>query len=307
MLCGLLLSGGALFTSTPALADTSRGGSAMGIVTTLSGNVTVAREAMPQLSLPLKFKDEVFHHDRISTKERSLARVLLGGKSLVTVRELSDLTITDEPGRPSFISLLGGKISLAVAKLRMRPGEAIEVRTPNAIAAVRGTVLVVEVTPMLNKTAIIPDARPRHALLTGEDAGAVTPVALGTEYLTTIHVLKGNVDVFDLAGKLQGNLQAGFNMTVVGGAFGKPTQNPPTSQVVGDLKSDPQITDPPPQTIETLSLTQQADLKALGGGFPFPFVPNFTPSPTLNVVIPTTGSNLGSINSSGRGAVDHGE
>jgi hypothetical protein len=247
---------------------------------------------MPQLSRPLKFKDEVFHHDRISTRERSLARVLLGGKSLVTVRELSDLTITEEPGRASLINLLGGKLSLAVAKLRMRPGESIMVHTPNAIAAVRGTVLVVEVTPMLSKTAIIPDARPRHAVLTGEETGAVTPVALSSEYLTTIHVLKGNVDVFDLAGNLQGNLQAGFNMTVVGGAFGKPSPNPPVPQVIGDLKSGPQITDPPPQTIETLSLNQTADLRALGGGFTFPFVPNFTPSPTLNVVLPTTGSNL---------------
>lgn len=310
--CAVLLSGGALLSASSVSADTTRGANAAGIVTTLSGEVTVTRAALPNQQLRLKFKDEVFQHDRISTKEHSLARVLLGGKSLVTVRELSDLTIAEDPGRPSFINLLGGKISLAVAKLRMRSGESIEVRTPNAVAAVRGTVLVVEVTPLLRKTASNPDGRASHAVLNGTETVDATPVAMSSDYLTTLHVLHGNVDVFDLAGNFQGNLQGGFNMTVVGGAFGKPSPNPPLSEIVGDLKSDPQVTDPPPQTIEALSLTQQAELKALANGSNFPFGPNFAQTPTLNVVLPTTGSNLGSnLGSSssigGTRSTDHGE
>src|SRR5213082_3367999 len=38
-----------------------------------------------------------------------------------------------------------GKIAVAVAKDRMNPGELLEVKTPNAIAAVRGTVFIIEV------------------------------------------------------------------------------------------------------------------------------------------------------------------
>src|SRR3989441_6479248 len=114
-----------------------------GVVTTLEGNVTAARTAGTQ-PVALKFKDDVFVNDRVVTGDRSLARLLLGGKAVVTVRERSALTITEVPGR-STIDLDSGKVAVAVAKDKMRPGEQIEVKSPNAVAAVRGTVFVVEV------------------------------------------------------------------------------------------------------------------------------------------------------------------
>jgi hypothetical protein len=114
-----------------------------GVVTTLEGNVTAARTTAAQ-PVALKFKDDVFVNDRVVTGDRSLARLLLGGKAVVTVRERSALTITEVPGR-STVDLDSGKIAVAVAKDRMRPGEQIEVKTPNAVAAVRGTVFIAEV------------------------------------------------------------------------------------------------------------------------------------------------------------------
>ena len=114
-----------------------------GVVTTLEGNVTAARTTAAQ-PVALKFKDDVFVNDRVVTGDRSLARLLLGGKAVVTVRERSALTITEVPGR-STIDLDSGKVAVAVAKDKMRPGETIEVKSPNAIAAVRGTVFIVEV------------------------------------------------------------------------------------------------------------------------------------------------------------------
>ena len=114
-----------------------------GVVTTLEGNVTAARTTATQ-PVSLKFKDDVFVNDRVVTGDRSLARLLLGGKAVVTVRERSALTITEVPGR-STIDLDSGKVAVAVAKDKMRPGEQIEVKTPNAVAAVRGTVFIAEV------------------------------------------------------------------------------------------------------------------------------------------------------------------
>ena len=83
-------------------------------------------------------------NDRVVAGDRSLARLLLGGRAVVTVRERSALTITQIPSRTT-IDLDSGKIAVAVAKDRMQPGDQIEVKTPNAVAAVRGTVFVVEV------------------------------------------------------------------------------------------------------------------------------------------------------------------
>jgi hypothetical protein len=114
-----------------------------GVVTTLEGNVTAARTSTNQ-PVALKFKDDVFVNDRVVTGDRSLARLLLGGKAVVTVRERSALTITEIPGR-STIDLDSGKVAVAVAKDKMQPGEQVEVKTPNAVAAVRGTVFIAEV------------------------------------------------------------------------------------------------------------------------------------------------------------------
>jgi hypothetical protein len=134
----------------PVAAQTS---DAVGVVTTLDGRVTVARPALPS-PLALKFKDDVFGRDRISTQEKSLVRVLLGGKAILTVRELSQVTISEEPGR-AVVTLPDGKVVLAVAKQRMRPGESIEIRTPNAVAAVRGSILAVGFSAALGVTTAI--------------------------------------------------------------------------------------------------------------------------------------------------------
>src|SRR6266849_1988463 len=116
----------------------------LGVVTTLQGQASVAR-ASASAMLPLKFKDAVFDRDRIQTGEESIVKVLMGGKAIVTVRELSVLTITEGLGKTT-INLTSGKIAVGVAKQRMKPGERLEVHTPNAVAAVRGTVFVVEVS-----------------------------------------------------------------------------------------------------------------------------------------------------------------
>jgi hypothetical protein len=134
----------------PASAQTS---DAVGVITTIDGRATVARPALT-VPLALKFKDDVFGRDRISTQENSLVRVLMGGKAILTVRELSEVTISEEPGR-AVVTLPSGKVVLAVAKHRMRPGESIEIRTPNAVAAVRGSVLAVAYDTAQNLTTAI--------------------------------------------------------------------------------------------------------------------------------------------------------
>ena len=123
----------------------AQGQPGVGVVTTLVGEATVARSvaARPE---NLRMRDHVFALDRISTKERSMVHVLMGGKALLTVRELSVVTVTEEGGRAT-IDLQSGKVGLAVVRERMQPGDVIEVQTPHAVAAVRGTVLVVEIVP----------------------------------------------------------------------------------------------------------------------------------------------------------------
>jgi hypothetical protein len=128
--------------SSPTLASAQA--TKAGVVTTLQGTATVARAAGTQPA-PLRFKDDVFEQDHIVTGESSIVRILLGGKAVVTVRERSALTIHETP-TTSTIEIGSGKIALAVAKDRMKPGESVQIKTPNAMAGVRGTVVIADVT-----------------------------------------------------------------------------------------------------------------------------------------------------------------
>jgi len=140
-----------------------------GVVTTLEGHVTVTRVTLaPQA---LKFKDDVFVDDKVTTGDQSIARMLLGGKAVVTVRERSTLTITEVPGKAT-IDLQAGKIAVAVARDKMRPGESIEIRAATAVAGIRGTVIVAEVSSA-----------------SAQAGGAVGPTG-------TLWVLKGQIEAF---------------------------------------------------------------------------------------------------------------
>jgi ferric-dicitrate binding protein FerR (iron transport regulator) len=131
----------ALLAALSPRAATAEPG-AVGVVTTLQGSALVQRAAL-SAPMRLSFKDDVFSRDRISTGEGALVRVLLGGKAVVTVRELSVLAISEQGGR-AVVLLDSGAVTASVAHSRLRPGESIEIRTRNAVAAVRGTVLTVE-------------------------------------------------------------------------------------------------------------------------------------------------------------------
>jgi len=116
---------------------------AAGTVTRVEGTAAVARTAIPRPT-PLKTRDSLYLRDLLTTGEQSRAQLLLGGKATVTMRERSALRITEDPG-VSTVEMTDGKLKLAVLKDRMKAGERVEVKTPNAVTAVRGTVVIVEV------------------------------------------------------------------------------------------------------------------------------------------------------------------
>jgi hypothetical protein len=203
----------------PSLAP-GQAGQGVGVVSTISGQATISRTALPQ-AVPLQFKDSVFDRDRISTAENSTVKVLMGGKALVTVRELSVLTITEELGR-STVDLQSGKIALGVVRQRMRPGESIEVKTHNAVAAVRGTVIVVEIVRA-------------SAQATG-----------GSPALTTnVHVLRGSAVVtpINVPGSSPITIGQFQSYSQIGNVLGaiRPLTPAGVTQLLSNLRASPQL------------------------------------------------------------------
>jgi hypothetical protein len=167
--------GWALLFPAEALCEAAKAG----VVTTLQGTATVARATASQPT-PLKFKDDVFMQDHIATGESSLVRILLGGKAVVTIRERSALTI-HETASTATIEMTSGKIALAVAKDRMKPGESVQIKTPNALCGVRGTVVIADVDtppaagePISTRFTLLTGIVDVTRLDAGQPAGPVT-------------------------------------------------------------------------------------------------------------------------------------
>ncbi|HEV8584436.1 MAG TPA: FecR family protein [Methylomirabilota bacterium] len=159
-----------------------------GVATSVIGAVTVTRVAMPPA--PLNFKDDVFMKDRIATGEKAFARVLLGGKAVVTAREHSVITITEAPGT-STIDLLTGRISVNVDKSKMRPGELVEIKTPNAVAGIRGTIVVADARRNRSTITVLRGLVDvyRRDPVTGNALGAPVPVGVRQSIVVNAGVL----------------------------------------------------------------------------------------------------------------------
>ncbi|HEU5321717.1 MAG TPA: FecR domain-containing protein [Methylomirabilota bacterium] len=258
----------ALAAVLPPAAAGAQPAASRGVVTTLAGRASVARPGESD-ALALQFRDPLYTRDRITTAQRSLVRMLLGGNALVTVRELSVLTLTAETDDTA-VNVQSGKLSLSV----VRPaggGRPVQLRTPNAVVAVRGTSLVAETTPAL----------------------AATPI------VTRLWLLHGLVEVFPPGAPPGARgilLRAGEGLVVTGAAFGQPF--PLTAEererAVADLKpGGPQLTAVPDATRR--ALVEQVGFEPPGGGLgtppagplpgapsppSVPLIPSLTPAPS---------------------------
>src|SRR3989338_10620441 len=92
-----------------------------GVVTGIQGQAQLTRAAGK--AAPLRFNDGVVIRDVVDTREKSLARILFGGRSTVTVRELSRLEGREEllpgGGRRDVHDLSSGAILVNVARQHM--------------------------------------------------------------------------------------------------------------------------------------------------------------------------------------------
>jgi len=129
---------------------------AVGVVTALRGKAQLTRATT---KTALSFKDDLNLRDVIDTQEKSLIRVLFGGKSTVTMRELSRLEVREElipgGGTRTIHDLSSGSILVNVARSLMRKGDEVQIRTPNAVARVTGSTILVQYNAALAQTIFI--------------------------------------------------------------------------------------------------------------------------------------------------------
>lgn len=129
-----------LLMGIPAMAVAQ---DAIGVVTALKGKVKLTRG---QTEINLRVKDGLLSRDVITTRDNSQVRILFGSKSTVTVSALSRLGITGTLGSAGTLrtihELIEGEIMVNAPLGLSRRGDKIQIRTPNALASLRGGSLV---------------------------------------------------------------------------------------------------------------------------------------------------------------------
>jgi hypothetical protein len=109
---------------------------------------------------------------------------------VVTLRERAVISLREAPG-VSTLELDAGKLALTVSRERVKPGEVVEIKTPDAIARMRGTIVVAEILTDPSGNAS------RFTVMTGIveviplDSGTAQPAPIGLDPMQTVIIRKG--------------------------------------------------------------------------------------------------------------------
>jgi len=145
-----------LLIALPSLAHAQS--QPIGAIAALVGEGTITHAVRAERA-PAKVRDQVYVRDRIETAQRSVIRVLMGGRVTITIRERSIVTITDDPMRTR-VDLESGTLAFKVHEGGLRAGEVAELLTPNTITGIRGSLVVAEVSGSDSDVTVLEAHRP---------------------------------------------------------------------------------------------------------------------------------------------------
>lgn len=142
-ICGAVL--GMLFSGPVLGRDQAMAADGAGSVIALRGRASIERDGR---TLDARVRDAVLLQDTVSTYASSRLKLLFRDDSVLTLGENSRATIREfvqgrGTGNKAIFNLIDGKMRSVVGK------SGLEVRTPTAVAAARGTVILFE-TGILN-------------------------------------------------------------------------------------------------------------------------------------------------------------
>ena len=163
-----------LLIALPSLADAQT--PPVGAIAALVGEGTITHAVRAERA-PAKVRDEVYVRDRIETAQRSVIRVLMGGRLTITIRERSIVTITDDPMR-SRVDLESGTLAFKVHEGGLRAGEVAELLTPNTVTGIRGSLVVAEVRGTDSDVTVLEAHRP-ITIAPRSNPAQTTPLPVG--------------------------------------------------------------------------------------------------------------------------------
>jgi len=177
----ILLGTWLVFVEAVPLGAQATTGASVARVAALEGRASVVRFGS-KVPAPLAVDARLFRADTVNTEADGKARIVFEDETAVTVAELTTLRITQFPelararSETTRLTVLAGAVRVGVKPTARSP---VELWTATAVAAVRGTEFLVDVTPdatgvaVLEGTVAVSNLRPdvRGSVLLGPGEG----------------------------------------------------------------------------------------------------------------------------------------
>ncbi len=249
-----------LFWSQVLLAQ---GLGSVALVSNVTGKATLYHEGQTYLPEDARFKGPVVLGDRIQTGAQSMVAMLVGNDALVSLKEFSEMRVTEEPGFDQVIHVTTGQVCIATK----RDGAPIKLEVPGATVTVNpGSMASIQVGGSdarqgPTQTADAPDYIHKTAL--GQPETLINDSDRGTGKIT-VQLKEGSASlVSHIVGKAPVLLAAKQGVEVVGGIISPPFESKALYCQVQDLQDDPQHTAIPEEMKDEIKNGQQTQATQL--------------------------------------------
>ena len=232
------------------------------IVSNMGGEANITSSTRGLGSEEATLQGPLVYGDRIETAQNSILSMLVGEGALVSMSELSEVTITQTPEFPKVVNLVRGSTCICPKGQMKNEEDAIPVQTPTVIVNPSpGAMFRVTVTDTVSQTSkdtpqpkviLTHNAEPHMLYSQSQSEG------LKGERVETIEVMLGSVEIVSqIAGVSPITIDEQLQIEVKNGVLGQPTKASAVSCQIQDLQKNPQHT-ANPKEIRNLIAQQQS-------------------------------------------------
>lgn len=271
--------------------------SSVAIISSVNGEAHLAHSTQGQPTDSPKFRGPLIYGDHLTTAKDATLGLLVGQNSLLTMRELTDVRISETVRNQQILDVAKGKVCLAVGRSGEAAAQPLILRTPTSIiTAAVGTLLSVDVEPLPQKT----HAQDEKGFVVLAATRAQPSKEIPAPVTETYQVIEGSIDIVSLPSSSSPvTLRTGQSLRVTGGVRGQPFTAPTVKCRAQDVQIVPVHTNTPPpaqrlmvqQQMQIVGAEQVAAMAQVSGIVPSSgSIPNgiYLPFPNDNSLVPTT-------------------
>ncbi len=239
----------------------------VGLVSNVTGKAMIYHEGQEAVAVDADLRTPVVFGDRIQTGVQSLIAVLVGDDTLVSMKELTELTVEEEEGFPKLIKLAQGQICISTK----RKSQSVTVKVPwGKVTIPPGSLVGIEVgsvNQQLQEAQAISSERFLHRTALGAEGKTESAVLLASENASstvTVQVVEGSASlVSQITGKVAVTVTPTQTVQMVKGDIKTPFKSDIVQCQVQNIQKDPQHTAIPEKAKRKILEDQQTQATQL--------------------------------------------